>query len=102
MSLDNRSGRTIAGAIGLYGGLLSSIAVAATLWIVFAPAKNSTLDIFVAHHTILFRQVLWVVFFGSVITFLCSLFGQGRQRGLGAAISIVNFLMSISILGAGE
>ena len=91
----------MSGAIGLYGAFLGSVTITATVWIVFAPPRDSLLDIFVTHHIIFFRQVLWAVFFGSVVTF-CSLFGQGRQRGFGAAISIANFLMSICILGAGE
>ena len=83
MNLDNRNGRTPLGAVGLRGGLLSSFALAATLWIVFGSAKNSTLDTFVRQHIILFRRVLFVVLFGSVVTFLLSLFSHGRQRGFG-------------------
>ncbi len=102
MNLDDIDERTVAGSIGLYGGVLSLIFIAGTLLNVFGPAKDSMLDQFVVHHITLFRRALWSVFFGSIITLLCSLCGKGRQRGLGASLSIVNFLFSLSILGAGE
>ena len=102
MNLDDVDERTVAGSVSLYGGLLSLILIAGTLLIVFGPAKDSMLDQFVVRHITLFRRALWSVFFGSIITLLCSLRGKGRQRGFGAALSIVNFLFSLCILGAGE
>jgi uncharacterized membrane protein len=102
VNLDDIDERTVAGSIGFYGGLLGLILVVGTLLIVFGPAKNSMLDQFVVRHITLFRRALWSVFFGSIITLLCSFRGKGRQRGFGAALSIVNFLFSLCILGAGE
>jgi|ERR1035437_2633674 hypothetical protein len=101
MSIANLDKRTSAGSIGLYGGLLGFVLVAGTLLILLGPA-DSTLVKFVVAHKMLFRGMLCAAFFGSVLTLLCSLFGKGKQRGFGAALSIVNILISISILGAGE
>jgi hypothetical protein len=102
MNLDDIDERSIAGFVGFYGGLLGLILIVGTLLIVFGPAKDSMPDEFVRHQITLFRRALWSVFFGSIITLLCSLYGKGRQRGFGAALSIVNFLFSLCILGAGE
>jgi hypothetical protein len=102
VKLDFLDKRTTFGAIGFSAALLSFAWIAVTLLLVFGPTHGSRLDQFFIEHVSWFRGMLWAVFFGSIITFLNSLFGNGWQRGFGAALSIVNFLLSLSILGAGE
>jgi uncharacterized membrane protein len=101
MILDDLDDRSAFGAIGLYGVCVCSAVIVFTLVIVFAPAQNTPLDSFVRRHIDLLRGTLWATFFASLITFLCVLYGRGRQRAFGLALSIVNFLFSLSILGAG-
>jgi hypothetical protein len=102
VKLDYLDERTTFGAIGFSAALLGFACIAVTLLLVFGPARGSRLDQFVIEHRSWFRGTLWAVFFGSIVTFLRALFGNGWQRGFGAALSIVNFLLSLSILGAGE
>jgi len=101
MNTANLDKRNLAGSAALYGGFIGFAFVAGTLLILLCSA-DSTLVRFVIAHKMLLRGMLYAVFFGSILTLLCSLFGRGKQRGFGAALSIVNFLISISILSAGE
>jgi len=102
MNIDAQDEKTTAGTIGFYGSLLGSILLAGALLIVFAPLKDSTLDKFVIQHITLFKRVVFAVLFGSLITLICSFYGEGRQRGFGVAISCVNIFFSLVIVGAGE
>jgi len=102
MNIDAQDEKTTAGTIGFYGSLLGSILLVGTLSTIFGPSKDSTLDRFVIQHITLFKRIVWAIFFGSIISLICSFYGEGRQRGFGIAISSVNVFFSIGLLGAGE
>ena len=97
-----RDWRALGGSLGFYAGVLGLLLIAVALTIVFGPAKDSAMDRFVVQHIALFRGILWAVFFSSPISLVSSLCGKGMKRGFGTALSLVNFLFSISILGAGQ
>jgi ABC-type multidrug transport system permease subunit len=76
--------------------------IAITLLIALVPTSGSTLDHFIARNVGFLRNLLGVVAITSIIVFFSSLFGAGWKRSIGIVLGILNFLLAISILGAGE
>jgi hypothetical protein len=94
--------RSTSGAIAVYISVICFVIGLTILLLLLDSSRSPVLDSFFARFGKFFRGVFILVLCSSGITLFLSCFGRDRKRAFGLALSIVNFLMSVSILGAGE
>lgn len=86
--------------IGIYVSLVGFIFGATILLLLLDSSRNPGLDSLSKHFGKFCRKVFIFVLFSSGITLFLSC--RGQKRAFGLAFSIVNFLLWVSVLGAGE
>jgi hypothetical protein len=94
--------RSLSGAIGIYVSLVGFVIGVMILLLLLDSSRNPGLDSLFTHFGKFFRKVFILVLCSSGITLFLSCLGRGQKRAFGLAFSVVNFLLCISVLGAGE